>query len=77
MSEVILYTKVGCGQCIGAKMFMQQNNIPVSVRDIGDPVIREEFDQYGFGSLPVIVLPNGEAFSGFQVDKLKALKESL
>lgn len=78
MSKVIVFSKSGCGQCVGAKMFLNQHNIPHEIKDIEESEeIRKEFDQYGFGSLPVIVSPVIEPFTGFVPAKLNQIKEGM
>lgn len=77
MSKVTVFSKAGCGQCVGAKMFLKQNNIPHEIKDIADPEVRAEFDTYGFESLPVIVSPVIEPFSGFIPDLLNEIKEGM
>ncbi|MBO1087212.1 glutaredoxin family protein [Enterococcus mundtii] len=77
MSEVIVYSKAGCGQCMGVKMFLKQNNIPHEIRDIADPSNREEFDKYGVQSLPLVVPPVGEVHTGFVPNTLQSIKEGM
>lgn len=71
---VVVYSKPGCGQCVGVKMFLKQNKISHIVKDISDPEIREEFDSYGLNALPVVVKPNGEVFTGFNHGELSKIK---
>ncbi|UDM72705.1 glutaredoxin family protein [Vagococcus fluvialis] len=77
-SKVIVFSKAGCGQCFGAKMFLKQHNIPFEEIDIeASDENRKNFDQYGFDSLPVIVSPVIEPFSGFRPSNLQEIKEGM
>lgn len=77
MKKLIIYSKVACGQCNQAKMYMTARKIPFEVRDIEEnPVYMEELLAYGVSSLPLIT--NGVThMTGFNPLKVSELYDEL
>lgn len=75
--ELIVYSKTGCGQCVGVKMFLNQNNIPYKLINADSDEMRQEVFSQGGQSFPFIVAPNGETMSGFHPEKLKEIVKDM
>lgn len=74
MSQVTVYSKVGCGQCQFTKMFLERHNIDYVEKNVSeDESLVDEVKALGFSSLPVVQIEGEEAFSGFQPDRLEKL----
>lgn len=42
MTEVVVYSKEGCTYCVRAKMWLDNNNVPYTVKDLSDTSVRDE-----------------------------------
>ena len=74
-----VYSKQNCIQCEMTKMWLDQNKIQFESVDVSEhPEKLEEIKLNGFQQLPVVALDEhfGNAWSGFNVDRLEELKES-
>lgn len=73
MDNVIVYHKNGCQQCRMTMRLMDKlsiMHIDVNIDDNED--IREQLIAEGFKQMPV-VKADGESWSGYQPDRIKAL----
>ncbi|MGY3725321.1 ribonucleoside-diphosphate reductase class Ib glutaredoxin subunit [Granulicatella balaenopterae] len=71
---VIVYSKPNCMQCNFTKQFLTNNGIAFEERDVSvSEEALEEVRALGFSSLPVVVVPGKEAFSGFRPEVLETL----
>lgn len=80
MSQVIVYTKDRCPQCIGAKMFLKSKGIEFEERNTStSDEFREEALSYGFMGAPVIVAKDTTvgAFAGNDTVKLNQIHKEL
>lgn len=77
LPELLVYTKVGCGQCVGAKMFLNQKGIPYKLINVDTDELREEIRALGAQSFPFIVSPNGKTSFGFKPEELKEIVKEL
>lgn len=74
MSSIVVYSKNGCGQCLFTKKYLEKKGVSFEERNLSlNPEYTDEVMALGFQSLPVIVAPGHEAFSGYQPEKLDAL----
>lgn len=74
MEKVIVYSKPNCMQCEFTKQFLQQNEIDFVVKDVTENAEDlQAVKDMGFMSLPVVVIPGVEPFSGFRPDQLEKL----
>ncbi len=75
MSEkIVVYSKPNCMQCNFTKQFLMNHGINFEERDVSkSEEALEEVRSLGFTSLPVVVVPDREAFSGFRPDVLETL----
>lgn len=89
MAKVTVYTKNGCPACNMTKMVLEGEGVEFAAVNIEEtPEIEVEVDgvlvkknaqeylkdELGFFQMPVVVAEGHEPFSGFQPEKLKALK---
>ncbi|GAB4621151.1 redoxin NrdH [Mycobacterium avium subsp. hominissuis] len=71
--QVIVYTKPACPQCEQTKKWLDGRGIAYETRDVTvDPAAREEALALGYTAAPVVVA-DGDHWSGFRLDRLKAL----
>ncbi len=75
MTNITLYTKNNCPQCMMTKHFFNQHNIQYQEINLDThPEYTEQLKEKGFFSLPVVVDSKQTIeISGFQPDALKAL----
>lgn len=72
--EVTIYSKVGCGQCMFTKKYLDKSNISYFEKDISKNTDwLEEVKALGFQSLPVIVIEGEVPFIGYQPERLAKL----
>lgn len=72
--EVTIYSKVGCGQCMFTKKYLEKSNISYFEKNISEnPDWVAEVKALGFQTLPVIVIEGEAPFAGYQPQKLAAL----
>lgn len=70
--KIIIYSKAGCVQCRQTKLFLESICVDYIEKDVEkDEVARKEVLELGFKSLPVVLIPNKEPFSGFRPDLLE------
>lgn len=70
--KIIIYSKKGCMQCRQTKLFLESINVEYIEKDVEeDEGARKEVVELGFQSLPVVLIPNKEPFSGFRPDLLE------
>lgn len=71
--KIIIYSKEGCVQCRQTKLFLKSINVEYIEKDVEkDEVAMKEVLELGLKSLPVVLIPNKEPFSGFRPDLLEA-----
>lgn len=74
--EITVYSKVGCGQCLFTKKYLEKRNLAYLEKNISEnQEWLEEVKEMGFQSLPVIKVAGEEPFNGFQPHRLDALVE--
>lgn len=74
MSQVTIYTLPACPQCDTTKRYLKRQLIEyseVSLQD--DPEAYEMVRAKGFTQAPIVMVGD-DAWSGFRLDKLQALK---
>lgn len=74
MSQVTIYTLPACSQCDTTKRYLKKQLIEfdeVKLQD--DPQAYEMIMARGFSQAPIVVVGE-DAWSGFRLDKLQALK---
>lgn len=72
--KMTVYSKVGCGQCMFTKKYLEKHNIPYLEKNISENnEWMEEVKAMGFQSLPVVHIEGEIPFSGFQPQQLDAL----
>ncbi|MGV0656757.1 glutaredoxin family protein [Mycolicibacterium thermoresistibile] len=70
---ITVYTKPQCPQCEQTKKWLDGKGIPYETRDVTlDQEAREYVLGLGYLGAPVVVA-DGEHWSGFRLDRLKAL----
>lgn len=76
MKNITVYTKYGCPQCDMTKRVLQGEGIEFDVKNVEEDEVALNYvkEELGFSSMPVVVADGIEPFSGFQPDRLKALK---
>jgi len=78
--KVLVYTKNGCPQCDMTKMVLNGEGIDFDLINIQDDTEegREGYtyvvDVLELRSMPVVIVEGQEPFTGFQPEKLKAIK---
>jgi glutaredoxin-like protein NrdH len=71
-----VYTNVNCVQCDQTKKFLDNAGIDYEVRPFADyPEELAKFVEQGFKAAPIVETDN-DVWSGFKIDKLKALEVS-
>lgn len=75
----ILYSKNGCGKCIGTKMALKREGIEFEERNIEEnPSYYVEAKTYGITNMPIVV-PEKETgidpWGDFQVENIRALAD--
>ena len=67
-----VYVKNGCPQCRMTERFLNEHNKEFNTFNTSENAdYRNEVIEMGYRSLPVVVLPSGERWNGFDIDKLK------
>lgn len=80
MAKVVVYTKNGCPKCDMTKNVLKGEGIEFDTINVQDDTDEGRkgytyiVDELGLTEMPVIVAEGHEVFSGFQPEKLKALK---
>lgn len=80
MSQVVIYTKDRCPQCIGAKMFLKSKGLDFEERNVSNnEVFLEEARATGLMGAPIIIAENTSvgAFSGNNTIKLNQIHHEL
>lgn len=73
--SVVVYTLPSCVQCDYTKRLMDKLDIAYDVVDLSkDEAAAQLVKSLGYASAPVVVA-DGEHWSGFKIDKIKALVE--
>lgn len=71
---VTVYTKDNCQPCRLTKMALNRKGISITEKAVDkDPSALEEIKALGFLQVPVVVTPDGDAWSGLRPDKIAAL----
>lgn len=69
---MIIYSAPGCTQCKMTIKHADRLGLEYEVRSATDH--RNQLIEMGFQAAPVVVLDNGEAFSGFRPDRLASAR---
>lgn len=76
--KVSIWTKSVCVQCEQTKKLMDKYGIEYVEESLEDnPLMVEGFRQQGLLSAPIVVTDTGLRWSGFRMDKIKALAHHL
>lgn len=69
-----IYTKPGCGPCVGLKAYLKARHVPVKVKDVSvDEVAAAELVDLGYRTAPVTVdNTTGEHWPGLNPERLEA-----
>ena len=74
MLMVTVFSKNNCIQCKMTKRFLEEHNVAFIEHNIDEqPEFIENLKAEGFLATPVVKLPDGNAFTGFRLDRLSAL----
>ena len=75
--KITVYTKPECGQCENVKRWLTWAEIPFETLDGLEPKTLKTIKGEGFASFPVVTIDDnfGNAFSGFNYERLKEIKE--
>lgn len=78
MGKVVMYSKAGCGQCVFTKKELTKKGVDYEERrvDLNEEHLAE-MKALGFSSLPLVVPPVGEPFTGFNPTAIKKMKLAL
>lgn len=72
-SEVLtIYTRPGCGPCTATKRALEKAGIPFREIEV-ESVTPEQLDSFraeGLTQAPVVIAPDGRAWSGFRPDEI-------
>lgn len=69
---MVLYSRDNCVQCNATKTAFKAKGIEYEERNTSiNPDWEEEAKSYGFMAAPVVVAPDGEAWSGFRPDLIQ------
>ncbi|WP_128645531.1 glutaredoxin-like protein NrdH [Rhodococcus sp. BS-15] len=72
--SVVVYSKPSCVQCVATMKALDNAGVEYSKIDISvDPKARERILGLGYLQAPVVDAGNGEHWSGFRPDRVKAL----
>ena len=76
MKKVVVYSKPSCPQCEATKRRLKRNEVEFEVVDLTqDPEALVRVKALGHGQAPVVIVNDGEQhWSGYEVEKLDALK---
>ncbi|PLT33120.1 glutaredoxin family protein [Bacillus sp. V5-8f] len=77
MSNITVYTKNGCPRCDMTKNVLQGEGIEFQTFNVEEDEKAYDFvvNTLGLREMPVVVVEGQEPFTGFQPDKLQALKK--
>lgn len=77
MSDITVYTKNGCPKCDMTKKVLKSEGIEFETFNIEKNAKAYDFvvNKLGLREMPVVVVEGQEPFTGFQPDKLQALKK--
>lgn len=75
MTNIIIYSKPGCGRCIMTKKGLQRkSNVKIKEEMVNDKLLHQ-FSEQGFSSLPVVVVnpdtPEEYCWSGLDMAKIQ------
>lgn len=71
---VTVYTKPNCQPCNGTKFALKKHGIDAHYIDITeDHEARDYVVSLGFKSTPVVMTSDGQSWSGYNPEKIKAL----
>ncbi len=70
---VTVYTNSGCIPCASTKRFLKINNVDFEEKSIQDESNLNYVKSLGYASVPVVVTPTGDHWSGNQPDLLAKL----
>lgn len=71
---VTVLSKPACVQCTATKKWLEARGVEHTVKDMSvDDEALGLAKSLGHMSAPVVILPDGESFSGFRPDKLAGL----
>lgn len=66
-----VYVKNGCPRCRMTERWLNEHNIKFQELNTSEHSdYRQQVIDLGYQSLPVVVLPNGDNWNGFDVNKL-------
>jgi mycoredoxin len=74
-ANLIVYTSTWCGHALAVERFLNENNVPVTLVDIGqDRDAREELIALnnGFASVPTVVFPDGSKMTEPSLSALRS-----
>lgn len=76
MKKVVVYSKPSCPQCEATKRRLKRNAIEFEVVDLTqDADALAKVKALNYGQAPVVIVNDGEQhWSGYEVEKLDALK---
>ncbi|MGX7091917.1 glutaredoxin domain-containing protein [Hutsoniella sourekii] len=78
MKKITIYSKVGCGECMFTKKFLESHQVDFVEHNLTHETDKiDDVKQLGFTSLPVVVVEGEEPFSGYQPDRLQEIVNSL
>ncbi|WP_409304858.1 glutaredoxin domain-containing protein [Peribacillus sp. SCS-155] len=77
MSTITVYTKNGCPKCDMTKNVLNAEGIEFETFNVEEDEKAYDFvvNTLGLREMPVVVAEGQEPFTGFQPDKLQALKK--
>ncbi|MCS0824855.1 glutaredoxin family protein [Cytobacillus firmus] len=77
MSKITVYTKNGCPKCDMTKNVLKSEGIKFETLNVEKDEKAYDFvvNKLGLREMPVVVVQGQEPFTGFQPDKLQALKK--
>ena len=70
---VTVYTKPGCGPCIGTKRALESKGIEYQEASLLEPENLTYVQSLGYAQAPVVVAPDGSHWSGLEVGRIDAL----
>lgn len=76
MKNVTVYTKYRCPKCEMTKNVLNGEDIPFQSINVEDDEKAMAYikDELGFSEMPVVIVEGEKPFTGFQPDKLVAIK---
>ncbi|MCU5376716.1 glutaredoxin family protein [Bacillus cereus] len=76
--NIILFGHDGCGFCVKAKKWLDDNKIKYVNKDVTDEQIRKEFETYKADGIPLFIIKDNEKQTeekivGFTIEKMVAV----